>query len=71
MSGRIPGRASDAARKFSRERVKRIRTLYQRGVSQVELARRFSTDQQGISQSSAAVHTNLTAARSPADLVAA
>ena len=50
MSGRIPGRASDEVHKFSREGVKRIRTLYQRGVSQVELARRFSTDQQGISQ---------------------
>jgi len=50
MSGRIPGQASDEMPKFSRESVKRIRTLYQRGVSQVELARRFRTGQQGISQ---------------------
>lgn len=50
MIGRLHGKAKEEVRRFSTDDVRCMRVLYKQGATQSELAVRFNTDQQSISQ---------------------
>ena len=49
MSGRLPGRTDETAWQLSREDVRRIRTLYDEGATQADIAQMWGTTQQLVS----------------------
>ena len=50
MSGRVPGRGSDSARKRTGAQVREIRRSYAQGVTQQDIADQFGLTQQAVSQ---------------------
>lgn len=50
MSGRIPGRGTSSTRTNTQEEVREIRSLYESGLKQRDIAERFGLTQQAVSQ---------------------